>query len=146
MQAAFTLPSTLFTFIAHCLVCHQHTLHTARLLDPCFKTGRREEDFKRAGRFDWWALHGSPANRGTMNCPPTVGPPPRRRASISTLGFSSARSEQFASPQKANHCMWSPCRALSQLARAALFRARPVHQARAPPLPILFPLCTFRFF
>lgn len=146
MQAAFTPPSTLFTFIAHCLVCHQHTLHTARLLDPCFKTGWREEDFKRAGLGDWWALHGSPANQGTMNCPPTVEPPPRRSASIETLGFSSARPSSLQAPRKQTPVWGPPVRPCLLSWHAALFRPHPVNQARAPPLPILFPLCNFRFF
>lgn len=60
-----------------------------------------------------------------MNCPPTVEPPPRLRASIGAIGFSSAQAEQFASPQKANHCMWSPCEALSPPGHAALFRTHP---------------------
>jgi len=138
MQAAFTPPSTLFTFIAHCLVCHQHTLHTARLLDPCFKTGWREEDFKRAGLGDWWALHGNPANRGTINCPPTVRPPPRRRASIETLGFSSAHPSSLQAPSCEPLCgvpLWSPFSSLGTLPFFAL--AQWTRRAL-----LLFPFCS----
>jgi len=138
MQAAFTPPSTLFTFIAHCLVCHQHTLHTARLLDPCFKTGWREEDFKRASLGDWWALHGNPANRGTINCPPTVRPPPRRRASIETLGFSSAHPSSLQAPSCEPLCgvpLWSPFSSLGTLPFFAL--AQWTRRAL-----LLFPFCS----
>jgi len=35
-----------------------------------------------------------------MNCPPTVEPPPRRRASIETFGFSSAHASSLQAPRK----------------------------------------------
>lgn len=53
------------------MVWHQNTLHTARLLDPCFKTGWREENFKRAGFFDWWTRLLQRIITGQCNCPAT---------------------------------------------------------------------------
>lgn len=53
------------------MVWHQNTLHTARLLDPCFKTGWREENFKRAGPSDCWTRLQQRIITGQCNCPAT---------------------------------------------------------------------------
>lgn len=76
------------------MVWHQNTLHTARLLDPCFKTGWREENFKRAGLFDWWTRLLQRIITGQCNCPATSAtaarPEHRLRPYSSTHPSSSA--------------------------------------------------------
>lgn len=121
---------SIFTFIAHCWVCHPHTLHTARLLDPCYKTGRREEDVKRASRRDCWTRPISLANQGTMLLSPNCQTKSAPRAPI-TAFFLSAR-EQFQAPSsKAPE--YSPCETLYPLAHAALFRQRSVNRPPSSP-------------
>ena len=137
MQAPFSQrpPSKIFTFIAHCLVCHQHTLHTARLLDPCFKTGWREEDVKRADPRDCWARSISLANQRTMllspNCQ-TKGAP-RAPIGAAVCTYPSAHPRSLKAPRlqcTGVHPLWNP---LSSPRHAALFRQRPVNQPPSSP-------------
>jgi len=108
MQTAFTPPSTL-SLSLRIMVCHQNTLHTARLLGPCFKTGWREENFKRASSLDWWAKRTTPNNQETINCRPTsdTAANPEHRLKL----FSSAHAGSFEAPSSniLYECpLWNP--------------------------------------
>jgi len=125
-----------FTFITHCLVCHQHTLHTARLLDPCFKTGWREEDVKRASLRDCWTRLISPANQGTMLLSPNCRTKSAPRAPIKAF-FLSTR-EQFQAPRLQSTWvlpLWDP------LSSRPCCPFSPEASKPAPKLPFL-PFCS----
>lgn len=105
---AFT-PSSTLSLSLRIVVWHQNTFHTARLLDPCYKTGWREENFKRASSFDWWAPRIQLNNQRTINCPPTSNQTahPEHRLKL----FSSARTNSLkASRSKILYVppLWNP--------------------------------------
>jgi len=133
---AFT-PSSTLSLSLRIVVWHQNTFHTARLLDPCFKTGWREENFKRASSFDWWAPHSQLNNQRTINCPPTSNhlAHPEHRLKL----HSSARANSFEAPREQDTVCTSPAEPFLLLQYALPFFAPA--QWTMPTL-LLLPFCS----
>jgi len=125
MQTAFTPPSTPIYFHYALLVWHQNTLHTARLLDPCFKTGWREEDFKRAGPSDWWTRRISLANQRTMQLSPNCQTKNASRAPIEALIVSSAHPSSLEAPREQSTVCTPPVKPFLLSNTLLFFAAKP---------------------